>query len=226
MRITQLGFLILALNALVGCGHMPARQKGDSNPDFLSGNNPKAAKAEDMRKDLERSAGSSGWVFNVRIYATPVTRPYAEAKAREAVEESAFKEKWPEDKKDKELATMIKAATKDLDNKLCFDITIRTNDPSAIDSKVWHGDLKVEGEAPLSVKFSEFVGYSNTTHTARTSGGYTSVSKTTSYNMFGSACTDKPANLTKPFQLSVDPRYEKNLKPLILTWGKFPEQAK
>lgn len=162
----------------------------------------------------------------MRITATPVTRPYAEAKARESIEDSAFKEKWADDRKAKELASALKAAIKDFEKKTCFDIKIGTNHPNAIDSKVWHGDINVAGEAPLPVKFSEFIGYSNTTHTATTSGGYTSVSKNTQYNMFGNACTDKPADLAKPFQLAIDPRYEKNLKPLILTWGKYPEQAK
>jgi hypothetical protein len=206
----------------MGCAGGPATKKnwGLSNPDFLTGEKP-AKKISAIKDDLSRDLNRSYYPYYLWVKATLRTQPYALTQLRNEVADLAYKEKWDDKKRLEVYNSMLKAQAMKLKQSTCFDIEVRTNDSFANSSANWHGDLILDGSSEtVPVKFQSFAGFTEKSTSAYVTGTTVNVSEQRDHFMFSEACSSKPIDFTKEFTFEVQPRYQKDIKPLRLRWGK------
>jgi hypothetical protein len=227
-------FLFLAL--LISCTTSSKQSKLSSLVD--TGDGP-VAKSDVLLKDLSRTVYVKKMANNpttrktepretstwVKFY--PYTQPLIKSQVATALEETAFKEKWSDEKKSKEMKSKIETQTKEfVTSKQCFALEINTPVLAAIELKYWYGTLKQAGK-DLPLKISKGSGFTQrTTHvTGSPRYGYSSY-QTEKYFYFAQACTTKPIQLSEEFQITIDARYEKDLLPIEMSWLKPTEELK
>ena len=226
-------FLILVGLGLSNC---MTREKKASSIEALVGDPGEKVTAEKIREDLaryghimkshkktkSRTARTGTWL---KIY--PFTKPLAIATAKETVNQSAFKEKWSEAKKQKELQKkLMKAEEMATKNETCFLAEINADKSEATQTKYWHGQL-IQGSQSTDMNFSDGTGFSSRdvkTHPDHNSQNNTSTSTTTYYH-FAQICAPAKIDFVKAFRLKIEPRYEAGLLPTEFVWEKPNESS-
>lgn len=132
--IKMLPYLLLAF--LISCTTPSKQSKLSSLVD--TGDGP-VAKKEDLLKDLSRTVYVKRLAKNpesrdpepretatwVKFY--PYTEPLLKSQVTTALEETAYKEKWSDEKKNKEIKKKIETQTKEfVTSKQCFALEINT----------------------------------------------------------------------------------------------------
>ena len=180
-------------------------------------NNPKSQPDGTSTVGLPTKSSTS-----TKVIVVPLTAPLVRALARERVEETAFKEKWSEQKKAEALQSDLKDSTDQLTGeKQCFRMNLETPFLDATEMKHWHGKV-VQDQDELELTFSKGSGYAKVTtnSSVNTIGGTAHINSfdTTEYFYTTVACTKKPIELARTFKLILEPRYDKELVPLELAW--------
>jgi len=219
--------LILTLSFLLSaCAAFSQRRDGDSDPAFLKGQS--APKTHDeIAENLTRTDTVRYYPYALTVKATLTTAPLLIASAEKSVLDSAFKEKWSDEKAAAELAERKKKILALRPGLVCFNMNIETRDGRANDTKAWHGVIRVGDKQISDVTFTPMDGFVKTTTTTSTSQyGTTSVYDTKDYYMYSVACADKPFDSSQPFVFVVQPRYAREVGEFELAWGmKLPPKA-
>lgn len=222
-----LGILFSVL--LFGCT-TPSKS---SRIESLVGDGTKGVTEAEILKDIARTvyvmkknvdgAFESGKVQTstwVKIY--PYTRPLLIARVRKNIAETAFKERWSDEKRAEEFRKTVDAEEKRLIlDRQCFAVEINTRRSAALELKYWYGTLK-QNDKEQSLSFSKGQGFTVVEKTTVFSGAYGVYSGTTTESrehfFYADACGTTPIQLADAFSISIDPRYELGLAPIELSW--------
>mgnify|MGYP001297429566 CR=1 FL=1 len=200
---------------------------------FLEGEPDPALKAKDIFDALKRNdtlekqgvnkatGEKTTWNTNVEISLAPFTPPLLAARAREEIEEKAFKERWDEKKKAAEMKAFL-AKRKGGKGEQCFDMQIDFSDsggvtgvaPAELELKTWYAKV-IQGANSKDLTFDTNPTCLITTTRQATTYG---ISTTRRFYCPTTACTKMALDLTQPFKVEFDIRYEKDLVPLVLEW--------
>lgn len=181
------------------------------------------AKLDDAKKQLTRSAKSNYYPYYVFVEAEMQSARIKLIEAEKGVDEEAYKKKLSEAEKDKLLKAALQKVKTNASQNTCLSIKVQTDDSSANDSDSWHGALIAKG-VEHALSFEKFVGFSNTVRTTQANqyyaGGPVTVSSydTSTYYLYSTACAKSVVDLTQGFELRVEPRYKKEVKPMQMIW--------
>ncbi len=225
----RLGLIIASSAFLAACAGGPMVKIKSSGPIDLAyvSNEQPTADRKTMKTNLMRDFKQDYYPYYLYVKVVPRTKSYVLASAQETTKELAFKEKWDDKKLEAQKAIAITNAKTSFEKETCMDVEIETDDLFANESTAWHGELISDGDQmqKLEVKFSKFVGWQNNKTTVYSSRYGANAVKDATYYLYSTACVSKAIDMTKPFELIVQPRYKQEVPEFRVSWGQTPNVA-
>ena len=206
-------FLMLLLSFLFNACVTPVTTKpqGYAEGNVLTTKDIKEVPSQELLESLSRSYLHESGIYESLYIEAMLKTPVSEF---QKIKKAAVANKWADDVVKEKLAKI----TKSFDNKVCFDVLVKTNDKAAMKPKTWKVTLKQGKKKATRKTIAGFKEQTPKSIFASAQQTFEHVQNDMQYFLETTVCFKKKTKFKNELVLKIQPKFNDEVDEVVLSW--------